>query len=109
MREYQGNKIQFDLGNTNFWISNHTMYLNQPFQVLDTNTPNVVKTRNSEMEIDLVQIKENYVKELDTLRNITTYSSSSPLSIDGQTFIDDLNVSSVVYPNQTGILELRQP
>ena len=83
MREYQGNKIQFDLGNTNFWISNHTMYLNQPFQVLDTNTPNVVKTRNSEMEIDLVQIKENYVKELDTLRNITTYSSSSPLSIDG--------------------------
>jgi hypothetical protein len=42
------------------------MHLNQPFQVLDNNTPNVIKTRNSDMEIDLVQIKENYAKELDT-------------------------------------------
>lgn len=109
MKNYQGNKIHYDLEKSNFWISNDTMHLNQPFQRLYTDTPNVVKTRNSEMGIDLVQIKENYERELNTLTNVTTYTSSSPLYIDGQTFIDDLNVTAVVYPNSTGILELRQP
>jgi hypothetical protein len=120
LKDYQGKEIRYDLKNTIFWISNTSMYLNQPIQALDTSTPGVVKARNYAIEIDLYHLifenglpprmpKESYEIELNTLENITTYRASTPLLIAGQEFIDDVNVTAVVYPNTTGTLELRQP
>jgi hypothetical protein len=108
LEDYQGGKTTYDLNRTYFWLSNYTMYLSQPFQVSDTINPNTVRTTNYGMEIDLDKIEETYQIESNTLQNITKYIAISPLFIDGQMFIEDLNVTAVLYPNTTAIFEMRQ-
>lgn len=108
LKDYQGGRTNYDLNRTDFWLSNYTMYLNQPFQVLDPIDPNTVRTTNYEMEIDLDKIEETYEIESNILQNITKYMAISPLFIDGQMFIEDLNVTAISYPNRTAVFEMRQ-
>jgi hypothetical protein len=74
-----------------------------PFHIIDTSNPNVVKTENGAMT--LLQ-KDSFEKQVDTLTNMTSYKA---LTFEDQTSIENVNTTAVIYPNGTGVLELKQP
>ena len=103
-----GNKIEYDLHKGRLWIDDYAINMNSfPYNVIDTNTPNVVKTRNGAMT--LLQDEGTFERQMNTLTNITSYKATSTLAFEDQTSIDDVNITAVIYPNGTGVLELRQP
>jgi len=106
---YMHKKIQFNLkdtSNTYARISDSDIDWRIPFTIIDTSTPNIIRSQESTLGKSLGSTS-NLVKEYNILTNITTYTGESGLLVD-YSHIADLDVKATIYPNATGVMELRQ-
>jgi hypothetical protein len=83
------------------------IYLSIPFTVIDTTSkPNIITSYKGTLGVGA--LTSNLVKEHNTLTNITTYTGGFGLLAGGYSSIADLDVKTTIYPNATGIMELRE-
>jgi hypothetical protein len=81
-----------------------------PFKIIDTNTSNVIKTREGSIGLNAITL--DYEKQYNTLTKTTTYTGKSVLFINNGgeesiAAVKDLSLKAVIYPNMTGTLEMR--
>jgi hypothetical protein len=107
---YMNKKIEFNLKNnfninTNVRISDNNIDWTIPFTVIDTSTPNVIRSQQGTLGASA--LTSNLTKEHNTITNITTYTGQSGLFVNYSN-IADVDVKVTIYPNDTGIIETRQ-
>ena len=96
--------VQYDLDDIiGVTVTDTAIYWTLPFQIIDTSTPNIVKTRNG--DIGLSTFTEDYEKQFDTSTNVTSYTGKSGIFSNSQR-IADVNLKAVILPNGTGTLEM---
>lgn len=99
----QNGTVQYDLADVDVTISDTDIYWTLPFKIIDTFTPNIIKTRNGDIGIN--SYTQDYEKQFNTLTNVTSFTGKSSLWINSQR-ITDLDLKAVVFPNGTGALEM---
>ena len=76
----QNGTVQYDLDDVDVTIDDTSINWGLPFKIIDTSTPNIVKTRNG--DIRLFTFTEDYEKQFNTLTNITSYTGKSTILIN---------------------------
>ena len=99
----QNGTVQYDLDDIDVTIDYTSINWGLPFKIIDTSTPNIVKTRNG--DIRLFTFTEDYEKQFNTLTNITSYTGKNTILINEES-IADVNLKAVISPNGTGTLEM---
>jgi hypothetical protein len=102
---YTNKTIEYNLKDADARISDNDLHLTIPITVIDsTSKPNIITSYKTTLGANVFS---NLIKERNTLTNITTYSGDSDLSAN-YAKIADLDVKATIYPNATGIMELRE-
>lgn len=103
---YTNKTIQYDLENADARISDSDLHLTIPITVIDnaTSKPNIIKSYKTTLGLDVLS---GVVKERNTLTNVTTYSGDGYLTANYAN-IANVDVNATIYPNATGIMELRE-
>ncbi len=100
--------IEYDLKNADTRISDSDLHLTIPTTVIDsaTSKPNIITSYKSTLRLDVLS---GLVKERNTLTNVTTYSNIGFLALPvNYANIVNVDVKATIYPNATGIMELRE-
>ena len=104
---YINKKIEFNLKNANAEISDRDISLSIPITVISANAskPNIITSYETTLKAS--QLTSNVIKEHNTLTIITTYSATFDLFEDINR-ITSVDTKATIYPNATGLMELRE-
>jgi hypothetical protein len=102
---YANKTIEYNLKEADAQISDSDLHLTIPITVIDsTSKPNIITSYKSKLGVDILS---DLIKERNTLTNTTTYSGDGDLTANYAN-IGHLDVNATIYPNATGIMELRE-
>jgi hypothetical protein len=87
-------------------ISDSAIYWNIPYTIVDTSTPDIIKTKTSHIGTSDTQ---NFTKEFNTKTHVTKYEGQGFLIRDYDKSLPiSFNITATIYPNDTGIVETKQ-